>query len=90
MVAFHDRRNRSYDTVQDLLPRLPLNEGDTLGKKVLDGRYVVRGEKTDNGREFVVHEVLANGRVVERGRADRRYKAERLVGEINPTSVYDI
>lgn len=89
MVAFNDRRDKQYD-VDDLLRRLPLHEGDTVGKQVIGGRYMVRGEKTENGREFVIHEALPNGRVVERGRTDRRYKARTTAESLDPTRVYDI
>jgi len=90
MVAFNDRRNKTYSSVDEVKGGLPLNEGDTLPKNLIDGRYVVRGEKTEQGREFVLHEVLPNGRVVERGRSDRRYKATNLSQQIDPTRVYDI
>lgn len=90
MVAFHDRRRKDYASVDEVKGSLPLSEGDTLSKNLIDGRYLVRGEKTDQGREFVLHEVLPNGRVVERGRADRRYKAQSLTQQIDPTRVYDI
>jgi hypothetical protein len=90
MVAFHDRRSAHVESVDDVLPGLPFNPGDTLGKHVIDGRYVVRGEKTETGREFVVHEVLPNGRVIEVDRTDRRYKANKATEGRAPTSVYDI
>lgn len=89
MVAFNDRRNTQYD-VDDLLARLPLQPGDTVGKQVIGGRYIVRGEKTEHGREFVIHEALPNGRIVERDRADRRYKARTAAENLAPTRVYDI
>jgi hypothetical protein len=90
MVAFHDRRKASYGSVDDLLPSLGLQQGDTVGKQVIDGRYVVTGRKTEEGRKFVLQEALPNGRVIERGEFNRRYQAKNATSEIKPTSVYDI
>jgi len=90
MVAFNDRRKASYDTVDDLLHGLNLQPGDTVGKQVIDGRYVVKGKQTDEGRKFVLHEALPNGRVIERGQFDRRYQANSAASEAKPTRVYDI
>lgn len=90
MVAFNDRRRSQYDTVDDVLAHLPVEHGDTIGKHVIDGRYVVRGKQTEEGRKFVLHEALPNGRVVERGEYDRRYQANNATADIKPTRVYDI
>lgn len=91
MVAFHDRRKKQYESVDEVVSSFALGEGDTLSKNLIDGRYFVRGEKkVEGGRDFVLHEVLPNGRVIERGRADRRYRAQGLANDLNATSVYEI
>jgi hypothetical protein len=94
MPAFHDRRTPRYQSVDEVRDLIPAGEKDTFSKHLIDGRYLVRGvrdpEDGNKVREFVLHEVLPNGRTVERGRSDRRYKAAGLAGQIDPTSVYDI
>lgn len=91
MVAFHDRRTTAVSSVDEIAGRLPLSEGDTLGKHMIDGRYLVRGTKTEEGRKFVVHEVLPNGAVIQRGEPQARRKhADRLAESLQPTSTYNI
>jgi hypothetical protein len=90
MVAFNDRRKSSVASVDDLLPGLGLEPGDTVGKQVIDSRYVVTGKQTEQGRRFVLHEALPNGRVIQRGEFDRRYQANHAASEAKPTQVYDI
>lgn len=90
MVAFNDRRRVNVESLEDVAPGLPLRPGDTLSKRVLGGRFVVRGEKTEEGREYVVHEILANGNVIERQRAATRRAAHRSLADLGHTNVYDI
>lgn len=90
MVDFHDRRNKQYGDVNDIAGRLPLQDGDTLAKTVLNGRYVVRGRKTDAGREFVLHEAIPNGAVIERGTFPTRYAAHKAADTLPPTQTYGL
>lgn len=91
MVAFHDRRESRYDSVEDVRQGVDLQPTDTLSKNMIDGRFFVRGELTEEGRrEFVLHEALPNGRVIERGRYDRRYKANSDAQGLPPTATYDV
>lgn len=91
MVDFHDRRTARVESVDDIRDRLPLGQGDTLGKHVINERYVVRGVQTEEGRKFVVHEALPNGRVIVRGEPqERRYQADRLAEGLQPTSTYQV
>lgn len=91
MVAFHDRRRTSLESLEEFTPGLSLGPGDSLSKSVLGGRFVVRGVPTDEGRKYVVHEALANGRVITReGQHDTRLLARKALGGITPTTTYDI
>lgn len=91
MVAFHDRRQSRYSSVDEVREGVDLQPTDTLSKGLIDGRYFVRGSLNDSGkREFILHEALPNGRVVERGRYDRRYKANNDASQLPPTSTYDV
>lgn len=90
MVAFHDRRKTAVQSVDDVLDRVPMQPGDTVSKHMINERYLVRGEQTDHGREFVIHEVLPNGDVIERGREERRWRANTAAGTLTPTSTYDV
>lgn len=90
MVAFHDRRRKQYDSIEDLTPGLNLGPGDTLSKSVIAGRYVVRGRKTEEGRRYTLHEALPNGVIVERGEFESRRLARKKTREIQPTRTYDI
>jgi hypothetical protein len=91
MVAFHDRRESNYTSVEDVREGVDLQPTDTLSKNMIDGRFFVRGALNEEGRrEFVLHEALPNGRVIERGRYDRRYKANSQAQDLAPTSIYDV
>lgn len=91
MVAFHDRRKTAVGSVDELVDRLPLSPGDTVGKHIINDRYVVVGHQTEHGRQFVTYEALPNGRVVPRGEGeDRRYKANSTASALQPTSTYDV
>lgn len=91
MVDFHDRRDKRYQTVDEVAARLPLQDKDTVGKHLIDGRYLVRGTLNEEGkRVFEIHEALANGQVVKRGEAEKRYVAKGEASHLTPTSVYDI
>lgn len=90
MVAFNDRRRVNVESLEAVAPGLNLRPGDTLSKSVIGGRYVVRGEKTEEGREYVVHEILANGSTIERTRAPQRRAAHRAIDALGPTNVYEI
>lgn len=91
MVAFNDRRRVNVESLEDVAPGLPLRPGDTLSKGVYGGRFVIRGEKQEEGgREYVVHEVLPNHSVIERERFSSRHKARRSLSDLGHTNVYDI
>lgn len=91
MVAFHDRRDRRYESVDQVREGVDVQPTDTLSKGLIEGRYFVRGALGEAGkREFVLHEALPNGQVIERGRYDRRYKANTDATRIDPTRIYDV
>ena len=91
MVDFHDRRNKRYASVDEVASRLPLNDGDTVGKQLVNERFLVRGTRDEAGnRVFEIHEALDNGRVIKRGEAEKRYLAKGEASHLTPTSVYDI
>lgn len=91
MVDFHDRRDKKYPSVDEVASRLDLQPGDTVGRDLIDGRYLVRGTRDETGRrKFEIHEALANGRVVKRGEAEKRYQARSEASHLPPTTVYDI
>jgi hypothetical protein len=91
MVAFNDRRDKHYDTVEEVASHLDLAPGDTIGHQLIGGRYLVRGTTNEAGhREYVIHEALSNGKVIERGKAEKRYQAKGEAEHLVPTSVYDI
>ena len=91
MVAFNDRRDKRYTSVDEVASRLDLAPGDTVGKQLVNDRYLIRGTRTPDGkRVFEIHEALANGRVVKRGEAEKRYQAKGEASHLAPTNVYDI
>jgi hypothetical protein len=96
VVAFNDRRRSPRASFDEVLPRLPLQKGETVGKSLIDGRYVVRGipvETEDGGkaRQYVLHEVLPSGDVIERGDPfESRAKAKRETRQLKPTRVIEI
>lgn len=91
MVAFHDRRQKRYESVDEVASHLPLQPGDTVGKHLINDRFLVRGTRDENGkRKFEIHEALDNGRVIKRGEAEKRYQAKGAAANLDPTSVYDI
>jgi hypothetical protein len=91
MVEFHDRREKRYQSVDEVAARLPLKQGDTVGRDLIDGRYLVRGTLNEEGKRiFEIHEALDNGRVIKRGEAEKRYLAKGEASHLTPTSVYDI
>ena len=90
MVAFHDRRRTSLESLEEFAPGLNLGPGDTLSKSVLGGRFVVRGVKTEEGRRYLVHEALANGQVIERGEHASRRLARKSLTDLRPTTTYEI
>ena len=89
MVAFHDRRRKQYESIEDLTPGLHLGPGDTLSKSVIAGRYVVRGRRTEEGRRYTLHEALPNGDIIQRGEFDSRRLARKQTSVIQPTRTYD-
>lgn len=92
MVAFNDRRDKRYASVDDIASKIDLQPGDTVGRDLVDGRYLVRGTRDEETgrRKFEIHEALANGQVVKRGEAEKRYQAKSEASHLPPTSVYDI
>jgi hypothetical protein len=96
VVAFNDRRRSPRTSFDEVLPRLPLQKGETVGKSLIDGRYVVRGipVETEDGikaRHYVLHEVLPSGDVIERGEPfESRAKAKRETRQLKPTHVIEI
>lgn len=91
MVAFHDRRRTSHDSLEEIAPGLPLGPGDTLSKSVLGGRFVVRGVPTEEGRKYLIHEALPNGSIITRGEQhENRRLAHKALGGLKPTTTYDI
>jgi hypothetical protein len=96
VVAFNDRRRSPRASLDEVLPRLPLEKGDTVGKALIDGRYLVRGipvenEEGDRTRQYVLHEVLPSGNVVQRGEPfETRAKAKRETRQMKPTHVIEI
>jgi hypothetical protein len=96
LVAFNDRRRSPRASLDEVLPRLPLEKGDTVGKSLIDGRYLVRGvpvetEEGDRARHYVLHEVLPSGNVVQRGEPfQSRAKAKRETRQLKPTRVIEI
>jgi hypothetical protein len=96
LVAFNDRRRSPRASLDEVLPRLPLEKGDTVGKSLIDGRYLVRGvpvetEEGDRARHYVLHEVLPSGNVVQRGEPfQSRAKAKRETRQMQPTRVIEI
>lgn len=97
MVAFHDRRKAPKATVDDVVSRLDLSKGETVGKRLIDDRYLVRGipveaEDGSLSRQYVLHEVLPNGKVVQRGEEpfESRKAAKRTARGLQPTRVTEI
>jgi hypothetical protein len=97
MVAFNDRRRSPHASIDDVLPRLSMNKGDTVGKSLIDGRYLVRGipaeaEDGSRTRQYFLHEVLPSGDVVQRGEEpfESRSKAKRETRTLQPTRVIEI
>lgn len=90
MVAFNERRERTYD-FDEVLPRVSLGSRETAGKDLVAGRFLVRGIPTDEGRKYVLDEMLPNGSVIHReGEHDSRSVARRVAATTAPTKVYDI
>jgi hypothetical protein len=97
MVAFHDRRRAPKASVDQVLPKLPLSKGDTVGKHLIDERYLVRGipVETEDGsksRQYFLHEVLPNGNVVQRGEEpfESRRAAKKTARSLAPTRIVEI
>lgn len=90
MVAFNDRRNKQYDSTDAVLRGIQAGPKDSFSKNLIDGRYLVHGVKTEEGRTFVLHEALANGDVVNRGEFGSRKEARKATKDLNRTSVIDI
>jgi hypothetical protein len=90
MVAFNDRRNKQYDSVDAVLSGIQAGPKDSFSKSLIDGRYLVHGVKNEDGRTFVVHEALANGDVVNRGQFESRKEARKATKNLPRTSVIDI
>ena len=90
MVAFNDRRNKQYDSVDAVLNGVELGPKDSHSKALIDGRYLVHGVKTEEGRDFIVHEALPNGSVVDRGQFGSRREAKKATKNLKRTSVIDI
>lgn len=96
MVAFHDRRRTPKATVEDVVPRLGLNKGETVGKHLIDDRYLVRGTPVDTEegtrtRHYAVHEVLPSGDVIQRGEGfSTRREAKRETRNLTPTRLIEI
>lgn len=90
MVAFHDRRRASFETVEEF-PGLALGPGDTLSKRVRGGRFVVQGVQTEEGRRFLIQEALPNGQTITHGSPyHSRREALKDVGGMRPTNTYEI
>jgi hypothetical protein len=97
MVAFHDRRRAPKASVDEVLPKLSLSKGDTVGKHLIDERYLVQGipveaEDGSRSRQYVLHEVLPNGSVVQRGDEPfvSRRAAKKTARSLAPTRVVEI
>jgi DNA gyrase inhibitor GyrI len=96
VVAFNDRRRSPRASFDEVLPRLPLQKGETVGKSLIGGRYLVRGVPVENEegaktRQYVLHEVLPSGDVIERGEPfESRAKAKRETRQMKPTRVIEI
>ncbi|MGW0626247.1 hypothetical protein [Streptomyces sp. NPDC002758] len=97
MVAFHDRRRAPKASVDEVLPKLPLSKGETVGKHLINERYLVRGipveaEDGSKSRQYVLHEVLPNGNVVQRGEDpfESRRAAKKSARSLAPTRVVEI
>jgi hypothetical protein len=97
MVAFHDRRRAPKASVDQVLPKLPLSKGETVGKHLINERYLVRGipveaEDGSKSRQYVLHEVLPNGNVVQRGEDpfESRRAAKKSARSLAPTRIVEI
>jgi hypothetical protein len=97
MVAFHDRRRSPKASVDEVLPKLPLSKGETVGKHLINERYLVRGipveaEDGSKTRQYLLHEVLPNGSVVQRGEEpfESRRAAKKTARSLAPTRIIDI
>lgn len=96
MVAFHDRRPKPRASFEEAVSRLSLNKGETVGKGFVDDRYLVRGIPAENEegtptRQYVLHEVLPNGHVIELGETyDTRALAKRSTRSMKPTRITEI
>ncbi|MER5754279.1 hypothetical protein [Streptomyces sp. NPDC002088] len=97
MVAFHDRRKAPKASVDEVLPQLSLNKGETVGKQLINDRYLVRGipveaEDGNRSRQYVLHEVLPNGNVVQRGEEpfESRRAAKKTARSLSPTRIIEI
>jgi hypothetical protein len=96
MVAFHDRRRTPKATVDEVVPRLGLHQGETVGKRLIDDRYLVRGtpveaEDGSRTRQYAVHEVLPSGDVIQRGDPfGSRREAKRATRNLTPTRLIEI
>jgi hypothetical protein len=97
MVAFHDRRRSPKASVDEVLPKLPLSKGETVGKHLINERYLVRGvpveaEDGSKTRQYLLHEVLPNGSVVQRGEEpfESRRAAKKTARSLAPTRIIDL
>ncbi|MFE4681522.1 hypothetical protein ACFRNJ_11890 [Streptomyces sp. NPDC056721] len=80
-----------------MLPKLPLSKGETVGKHLINERYLVRGvpveaEDGSKTRQYLLHEVLPNGSVVQRGEEpfESRRAAKKTARSLAPTRVIDL
>lgn len=96
MVAFHDRRRAPKASVDEVVNRLQLTKGETVGKHLIDDRYIVRGtpvegEDGTRTRQYAVHEVLPGGDVVPRGESfGSRREAKKTARSLAPTRLIEI
>lgn len=96
MVAFHDRRRAPNASVGEVVNRLQLAKGETVGKHLIDDRYIVRGTPVENEdgtrtRQYAVHEVLPGGDVIQRGEPfGSRREAKKTARVLAPTRLIEI
>lgn len=90
MVAFNDRRSSDFG-VEEILPKVPTERGDSFGKSAIHGRYLIQGIPTDEGRRYVLNEALPNGQVITHDEVyQSRSVARRIAETKEPTRTYDI
>ena len=90
MVTFNDRRDRTYN-LDEVLSNIPVEHGETVGKNLVDGRFLVRGVPTDEGRRYMLDELLPNGSVIHHEALhESRSVAKRVATTTAPTRVYEL